>query len=670
MTESTIKSESSLLVPTQLNKRILVVDDNIGDFYLVKELLKETDFRNYHLEHKENLKEGLEVVKSEPSFDLILLDLSLPDSQGLSTVSAMAHSAGDTPIVVFTGSDDKVLSNKALKAGAQDFLVKNALSYDRLDIIERVLMFAIERKRAEIQINQTRAQYQNIFMNSKDAIFISSPEGFLSDFNEATMGLFGVSKEKLQNISINSYFNPETKFKNWLDAISAGFPSQDEELHLEREDGTIREVLLTGISLSSKSGHYSAIIRDVTEKKQAEELRISRDLAFESSRMKEQFIASISHEMRTPMNAILGMSNLLIGTPMNEEQLGLMKSIKQSSEILLGVVNDILEISTIQNGKLSFELKPFNLHELMANLVNVMQYKIAEKQLSFELSMETDVPEWVVGDKLRLNQILYNLVGNAIKFTDEGSVTIHLKAEESEKENWLLRFEINDSGIGIPKDKLESIFDSFTRVKYKDRLFEGTGLGLSISKNLVVQQDGKVWAESEIGKGSTFIVELSFGKYKEEEVVLLNPALTTGNPNLCLPYAEIAFDLLIAEDNKMNQVVVKKTIEKAFPLCNIKIVENGLLALEILKERPFDLVLMDIQMPVMDGNESATAIRKELPDYSSMAILAMTAHAYISKTKEYIQYGMQDFVLKPFDPEQLFEKIVQYLPESKKYKRV
>ena len=212
--------------------------------------------------------------------------------------------------------------------------------------------------------------------------------------------------------------------------------------------------------------------------------------------MKEQFIASVSHEMRTPMNAILGMSNLVLRSEMGDEQRSYVQSIKSSSEILLGIVNDILEISTLQNGKIEFENKPFDLQELLANLVNVMHYKIAEKALGLELDVSNEVPRILQGDKLRLNQILFNLVGNAIKFTDNGFVKISVNRTS----RCTLFVMVEDSGIGIPQDQLDAIFDSFTRVKHKDRLFEGTGLGLSIARNLVVQQGGKIWAESVPGR--------------------------------------------------------------------------------------------------------------------------------------------------------------------------
>jgi len=373
--------------------------------------------------------------------------------------------------------------------------------------------------------------------------------------------------------------------------------------------------------------------------------------------MKEQFIASISHEMRTPMNAILGMSNLLIQTELSEEQDNYISSVKQSSEILLGIINDILEISTLENGKVLFEDNNFDLYQVLSNLVNVMQYKINEKDLQFKLNIEPDVPKFIIGDKLRLNQILYNLVGNAVKFTDTGFVKVTVKKLQEKIEKIHLRFIVEDTGIGIPGDKLEAIFDSFTRIRQKERLYEGTGLGLSIAKNLINQQGGRIGAQSEMGKGSIFHFDLVFNK---GQISNIKPAIPTPQENEV--DNDLAINLLLVEDHKMNQLVARKTLEKQWKSIKITIANNGQEAIDILKEKKdFDIILMDIQMPILDGYETTQYIREEMPpEIAKIPILAMTAHAHIAKDNKFKEYGMDDYVLKPFEPKQLFEKIAHY----------
>jgi signal transduction histidine kinase len=398
-----------------------------------------------------------------------------------------------------------------------------------------------------------------------------------------------------------------------------------------------------------------AIDRKNAQRNIAESQRL-REVAEESSRLREQFIASISHEMRTPMNAIYGMSNLLAETPLNDEQKGYIHNIKQSSEILLGVINDILEVSTLRNGKMNFEEKDFDIKELLINLVNVMQYKKNEKLLDFLLNIDPSVPQFIKGDKLRLNQILFNIVGNAVKFTDEGFVKLDIRILEENNDQLVLKFVIKDSGIGIPTDKIDTIFETFTRVRTKDRIYEGTGLGLAIVKNLVDQQNGKVWAESKLGEGTTMHIEMPFKK------VSVSNALSS-RQNVQVEVERLkyeSFSLLLVEDHIMNQIVARKTLENKFNNISIKVANNGQDAINILRGGDtFDIILMDIQMPVMDGNETVAYIREKMPEIKT-PVIAMTAHAYIAKDGIYKTYGFDDCVLKPFEPDQLFSKINQY----------
>ena len=518
---------------------ILLIEDNPGDARIVELLLEESDLPQCHIVNCQTLGEGVNALMKK-DFDVVLLDLSLPDSRGFETLQRLISAKPDVNVVVMTGYTDKALGLNAVKAGAQDFLMKGGFD---ADLLTKTLRYAIERKNVLIKLAAaTRA----------------------------------------------------------------------------------------------------------------------REVAEESARMKEQFIASISHEMRTPMNAIYGMSNLLAQTKLDGEQRSYIDSVRQSSEILLGVINDILEISTLQNGKMSFEYKDFDLHELMFNLVNVMQYKKDEKPLEFQLNIDPSVSATLKGDKLRLNQILFNIVGNAVKFTDDGMVKIDVQLAENHKDTIVLRFIVQDTGIGMPEDKVDTIFESFTRIRTKDRIYEGTGLGLAIVKNLVHLQEGRVWATSELGKGTTMFIELPFGK-SQTSVSIEKPIAET------IQYQDSkkrTFHLLLVEDHKMNQIVARKTLERQFDNITIQIAENGKECLEILNTgQVFDIILMDIQMPIMDGTETVAYIRQYMPELKT-PILAMTAHANISKDNSFKNFGFDDFVLKPFEPEQFFEKIHRYLDKS------
>ena len=481
------------------------------------------------------------------------------------------------------------------------------------------------------------------------------------------MTAFGINE--LKDAKVQSIFGNLDFWESVIEDIRNGETVKDREFEFVDKNDKKTFCLLTASPLELENFEgFNCILRDITENKHAEELRKARDLAKQSAQLKEKFIASVSHEMRTPMNAILGMSNLVLKTKgLSEEQLNYIHSIKHSSEILLGIVNDILEVATLQNGKIKFENQDFDLHELLANLVNVMVYKINEKDLEFELSVADNIPQFLKGDKIRLNQILYNLVGNAIKFTDQGSILIGVELLNESTGSIHIKFTVADTGIGMPADKIGAIFDTFTRIRTKDRLFEGTGLGLSIAKNLVEYQGGKIWAESELGKGSTFYFDLiletadcaetadctkSKSPNIDNEPVLINP--------------DFPFRLLLVEDHKMNQLVARKTLERQWANIDITIADNGQIAIDLLKNHTYDIVLMDIQMPIMDGYETTQYIRTQMPtEVSSLPILAMTAHAHISKDGKFKEYGMDDFVLKPFEPEQLFQKISHYVMKSK-----
>jgi len=753
---------------------ILLIEDNPGDARLVELLLGESDLLNCKITNKVTLSDGIAALEDGGDYAAILLDLTLPDSRGFETLERLLAKFPDNNVIVLTGLSDKSLGINAVKAGAQDFLIKGAFdadllakslrySIERSSVLKRleetqriasignwefnkdlgeftasdavfnifglpprktvvpqaemadpnyplnifnqiheetiaersikkdikvknvngetrfafiqcqanrsaennvvltgIMQDITERKLAEDEVAKSQERYQDIFTKSKDAIYICGTDGKVIDFNEATLQLFDYSKEEFSDLNVHNLLNIVDSDESFINTLNARRAVKDLEVEIERRDGNTKYCLITAnVTENDEFDGYNAIVRDITEQKQAEELRKARNLAQQSAAMKEQFIASISHEMRTPMNAVLGMSNLLIKTKLDEEQYGYINSVKQSSEILLGIINDILEISTIQNGKIEFEYKDFDLHELMDNLINVMKYKMKEKDLIIKLMVDSDVPQFIKGDKLRLNQILYNLVGNAVKFTDEGFVNIKVKTISSSSSTAQLKFEVQDSGIGIPPDKCEAIFETFTRIRQKERLYEGTGLGLSIAKNLVEQQGGKIGVHSEYGNGSTFYFDLIFEMGDESQVNIK----VEGEKHLMDP--ERNFRLLLVEDHKMNQLVARKTLERQYANIDLTIADNGQIAVNILEKETFDIILMDIQMPVMDGYETTQYIRNKMPAaIANLPILAMTAHAHISKDEKFKELGMDDFVLKPFEPEQLFNKIAKYINKN------
>ncbi len=650
------------------NERILLIEDNPADARLLEILLEDTDLGDYEIVTKTTFGAANELLKDGEKFEVILLDLYLPDSNKFEALKQLKTDFPNSNVIMMTGLNDKNVGLQAVKAGAQDFLVKGAVDSDTL---AKTLRYAIERNRViqrleetqqhamltEVEMTKSQKRYREIFTQSKDSIYISTLTGELIDFNESTENLFKRSRENLQNQSIHDFFITPERKNEFLLKLKLTQSIIDYRIDVIRPNGEIRNCQLSANMLSTEDfSGYNCILRDITESIQADQLRKARDLAAHSAKMKEQFIASISHEMRTPMNAILGMSNILVQTELDTEQTKLVSSIKQSSEILLGIVNDILEISSMQNQKINFVLEDFELKELMDNLVNVMQYKAQEKDLYFQVFIGSNVPNIIRTDKLRLNQVLLNLVGNAIKFTEEGYVKIYVDKLSDYDGGVHLQFTVEDSGIGIPKDKADAVFESFTRIRNKEKLYEGTGLGLAICKNIVEQQGGKIACISDLGHGSKFYFDLLI-ELGNENNIKRTPDIEEFQFD-----EEQPFNLLLVEDHKMNQLVAKKTLQKKFKNINLTIADNGQIAVDFLKEKSFDLVLMDIQMPIMDGYEATDYIRNNMPpEVANLPILAMTAHAHIAKDESYKKHGMDDFVLKPFRPEELFSKIKKYL---------
>jgi CheY-like chemotaxis protein len=403
------------------------------------------------------------------------------------------------------------------------------------------------------------------------------------------------------------------------------------------------------------------ILQDITERKLAEqEITKARELAEHSMKVREIFLANMSHEIRTPMNAILGFTRLLSESELNKEQRSFIDAIHFSGENLLVIINDILDLSKIQSGKMTIERCEFNLQDIVNGIITVLLPKAQEKRLRVITKIEENTPLAIKGDPVRLNQILTNLISNAIKFTAFGSVNLDISSVNSENGNVLLKFRVKDSGIGIPEDKLSSIFDSFVQASGDTtRKYGGTGLGLSIVKSLVTLQEGEIIVDSTPGTGSTFTVLLPFELGSESALPIQQQFFTSHDTMEQIR----GLNILVAEDNAVNQLLIKKVLQRTG--CTPDIASNGVDALECIKAKRYDIILMDIQMPEMDGYETTEYIRNKLHSQSDIPIIAMTAHAYSSDVTRCIAAGMNDYISKPFDPDDLYSKIIKYCGQTR-----
>jgi len=388
-------------------------------------------------------------------------------------------------------------------------------------------------------------------------------------------------------------------------------------------------------------------------------IEAEKEKAKASEKPKHQFLANMSHEIRTPMNAIKGMTDILIRRNPKKEQIEYLNGIKESSASLLIIINDILDISKIEVDKIDLESIPFSIAEVIKNVNAIMKFKTEEKGLELKTSIPKSIPK-VLGDPNRLRQILINLVSNAIKFTENGSVTTTLKLMQSEEEKDTInvRFTISDTGIGIEKESIEKIFNSFEQA-YSDtsRKFGGTGLGLSISKKLITLQKGKIWVESEKGKGSQFHFTIPFKLNTSKENTIVETAIINTEKSAALLKG---ISILVAEDNAFNAVVAKDELEDAIVNVTVVVAENGAIALEQIKQGDFDLILMDVQMPIMNGYEATKAIRMLTDKKSNIPIIAMTANVLKEEVENCFDAGMNDFIGKPFDTQELIQKIYKH----------
>jgi signal transduction histidine kinase/DNA-binding response OmpR family regulator len=399
--------------------------------------------------------------------------------------------------------------------------------------------------------------------------------------------------------------------------------------------------------------------QDIQKLKEAEEARSHAEAA---SQIKDAFLANMSHELRTPMNAVIGLSYLCLQTDLSGKQHDYLQKIHGSAKSLLGILNDILDISKIEAGKMAMDRRPFELEEVMGNLATIVGVKSQEKNLEFLLETTQNVPSSLIGDPLRLGQVLINLAGNAVKFTAKGEVLVRIELEKESDDQVTLRFTVKDSGIGMSQKEIDNLFRPFTQADTSiTRKFGGTGLGLTISKRLVEMMGGRIWVESVPGLGSKFIFTACFHKAGVsgwDSLASGQFRIAGAQFNQVLVSQFRGARMLLVEDDEINQQVAREMLENYG--IKVTVAENGEEAIARLKEEQFDGVLMDMQMPVMDGVSTTREIRKD-PQYAKLPIIALTANVMVSDQNEILAAGMNDHIGKPIDPDRLVATLAKWV---------
>lgn len=504
-------------------------------------------------------------------------------------------------------------------------------------ITQKEMQFAFEKKETELkyqqQLTEEKLEKQQLFTSQQtQALALINKEKELQHLAYLNQQA-DLEKEKAKRTDKEKQLNVSEKEKRLQASELKAKQREVEVQNVQRNlfiGGFVVMLLFAGIFLRQRN-------KTKKEKQRAEN----------SEKFKQQFLANMSHEIRTPMNAIMGMTHLALDTSLNPKQQGYLSGISKASENLLHIIDEILDLSKIEAGKIDLEQIDFSIRDVVEQVKQTLQHKATEKNIELLITVESTVPEIVIGDPVRLNQVLMNLAGNGLKFTEKGSV--HLQIKQAQEQ---IRFSVIDTGIGIPHDKLKSIFESFTQAHSSDtRKYGGTGLGLSISKELIELMGGHISIESEVGSGTTFSFTIGLPVGSKEN--LLKQQVSEQIDGSILDGLKI----LLVDDNADNRIVCRDTLESK---SNVEIIEasNGKEALEKLAVHDFDIVLMDVQMPVMDGYEATRQIRASFAaPKKDVPVIALTASVIRSDLDLCRAAGMDDYVPKPFKRSQLFTTI-------------
>lgn len=524
-----------------------------------------------------------------------------------------------------------------------------------------------EKRAAELRI----ANYaRSLIEASRDPLFTINTAGKITDMNNASVNITGVSRENLIGSDFFDYFTePDKAREGYQQVFAKGFVA---DYPLTIRAGKLTDVLFNGSVYKDEQGNVLGVVivaRDITEQKRIEneliEAKVFAELAAliaeeaksnaekatriaeDAVKAKQQFLSNMSHEIRTPMNAIIGFTKVVLKTDLTVKQKEYLSAIKISGDALIVLINDILDLAKVDAGKMTFTKTAFKMELSISAMLHLFETKIQEKNLELVTIYDKNIPEVLVGDPVRLHQIILNLVSNAVKFTSKGKITVSVELKSEDNEQATIKFTVSDTGIGIAENKMEQIFDNFQQASSSTaRLYGGTGLGLAIVKQLVEPQGGNISVTSKIDEGSSFSFTLGFLKTKadaetETEIVELD----SGIKNI---------RVLVVEDMALNQLLMKTVLDDfGFER---DIAGNGRIAVEKLQEKSFDIVLMDLQMPEMNGFEATEFIRKTLN--SKIPIIALTADVTTVDLEKCKAVGMNDYIAKPIDERVLYTKII------------
>lgn len=637
---------------------ILIVDDREENIIALEALLNRTDIK---LHSTTSANDALRIAW-ENNIAIALVDVQMPEMDGFEFVEMLKSNPRTKDILVLfvtAISKETRYAVKGLGVGAVDYLYKPLDPYITSAKVDSFIQLA--RAQAEVkQKNEELENYAMVVKNSADIICTVDAENLrIKTINPAVETILGYRPVELIGKSILDRVVDEDKtaFRKRLGDIIK------DNMALAVLDYQFETFAKNPISVECRVAYRNKTlffnINDVTPQKSYENQLIkSKEAAEIGKKAKETFLANMSHELRTPINGIIGITSLLRKTPLTDQQNSMIDMLDVSSQSLLGVINDVLDISKIDAGKFSIIRSPSKIRNLINAVYRLLKFKADEEHIEFFLHIDNEIPEYLAVDTLRLNQILMNLLSNAIKFTKRGHVKLSVNQLACKGDKVRIQIVVEDTGIGIPKHRINDIFESFEQADDDTaNKYGGTGLGLAIVKKLIELKGGDLTVDSRIGKGSvfTFTNWYAIAEQPAEE------AVAPKNNSELTPFEGV--NILVAEDNLVNQFMLSKML--ADWKINVDIVNNGAKALDKLKESNYDLILMDTHMPEMNGYQAAKKIRIDFEEPKrSIPIISLSAATFDHEQQEALAAGMNDVLAKPFVPAQLHEKIEKLLAAS------